>query len=123
MGLREKQINQQSGLLTLAYALIATQTFSRIDSGHYTLGSGAAITVTLPVPKAGPSDQGGDDGKILMFTTATAHAHIVNSTALAFNGNNDTATSSAAIGNFLMLVANGGVWYVCSNLNFTLSEV
>jgi hypothetical protein len=88
---------------------------------HYTLGSGGAITITLQTPVAGSQASGGDDGKVAMFSTLTAQAHVVQTAANKIQTNKVTATSSAAIGNFLMMVANGGFWWPVSNLNFTLA--
>jgi len=88
---------------------------------HYTLGSAGAITVTLPTPVAGAQANGGDDGKVALFSTLTAQAHVVTTAANKIQTNKVTATSSAAIGNFLVMVANGGFWWPVSNLNFTLA--
>lgn len=90
-------------------------------AAFYTLGSGGAITITLQTPVAGSYGQGGDDGAIAVFSTLTAQAHIVQTAANKIQTNKVTATSSAAIGNFLMLIAFGGFWWPVSNLNFTLA--
>jgi hypothetical protein len=113
----EAQVSNTAG------ALATTQTLQGGFSiqQHFTLGSAGAITITLATPVAGSQQNGGDDGKILLFSTLTAQAHVVTTAANKINTNKITATSSAAIGNFLMLVANGGFWWVVSNLNFTLA--
>lgn len=115
-------LNQQAGD-GYTNALAATSIFTGPipQTAHYTLGSGGAITITLQTPVAGSQAAGGDDGKIAMFSTLTAQAHVVQTAANKIQTNKVTATSSAAIGNFLMLVANGGFWWVVSNLNFTLA--
>lgn len=106
-----------------AVALAATQIFTGVipTFQHYTLGTGGALTITLQTPVAGAQVNGGDDGKIAMFSTLTAQAHVVQTAANKIQTNKITATSSAAIGNFIMLVANGGFWWPVSNLNFTLA--
>jgi hypothetical protein len=113
----EAQVGNTAG------ALATTQTLQGAIpiQQHFTLGSAGAITVTLPTPLAGSQQNGGDDGKILMFSTLTAQAHVVTTAANKIQTNKVTATSSAAIGNFLILIANGGFWWAVSNLNFTLA--
>jgi hypothetical protein len=115
-------LEAQSGNLTGA-ALAATTVLAGLIplAQHYTLGSGAAITITLQTPIAGSQQNGGDDGKLAIFSTLTAQAHIVQTAANKIQTNKVTATSSAAIGNFLMMIANGGFWWVVSSLNFTLA--
>lgn len=116
-------IDAQSGNLAAGPALAATTVLAGPIpvAAHYTLGSGAAITITLQTPTAGSQVNQGDDGKIAIFSTLTAQAHIVQTAANKIQTNKVTATSSAAIGNFLMMVANGGFWWPVSNLNFTLA--
>jgi hypothetical protein len=113
----------ESQISNSASALATTQTLQGAIPlfQHYTLGSGAAITITLPTPVAGSQQLGGDDGKVAIFSTLTAQAHIVQTAANKIQTNKVTATSSAAIGNFLMMIANGGFWWPVSNLNFTLA--
>lgn len=121
MGAREQQLVQNSGISLLAQALATTPLTLAAQSGHFTLGTGGALTITIATPVAGPASQGGDDGKVISFSTLTAQAHVVQTAANKINTNKVTATSSAAIGNFIMLVANNGIWWVVSNLNFTLA--
>ena len=62
------------------------------------------------------------DGAMLIIVSQTAAAHTITYTA-GFNGGTtarDVATASAAIGNFLVLVSQGGIWWTMGNLNFTL---
>lgn len=115
-------IDAQSGNLTVA-ALAATTVLAGLIpvAQHYTMGSGGAITITLQTPLAGLQANGGDDGKMVIFSTLTAQAHIVQTAANKIQTNKITATSSAAIGNFLIMIANGGFWWPVSNLNFTLA--
>lgn len=126
MGAYTQALNAQapggaSGVKALAATLVMTAPIPRFQM--YTLGSGGAITITLPTPVAGDPNAAtpGDDGAIAVFSTLTAQAHIVQTAANKIQTNKVTATSSAAIGNFLMMIAAGGFWWPVSNLNFTLA--
>lgn len=90
-----------------------------IAAGVLFVGGGSATTVTLPDPPTGM------DGATLTVMTITAQEHIINnSSGSGFNGGgagSDVATFTAAAGNNLVLVANGGVWYIVNNVNGTLA--
>jgi hypothetical protein len=66
----------------------------------YEVTSGSADLTTLAAPIAGDPSIGGDDGKIIRFTSTTAFAHKITST-----GNLQTGTSSV---NSVALAANAG---------------
>ncbi|SRR5229473_1168370 len=86
---------------------------------------------TLAAPKAGVYPAGTavmqalgdaqDDGKVLRIISTTAFAHTVTTPANKINGNKLTATFAAAVGNNLVLIAFGGVWYVISSVGITLT--
>ena len=66
----------------------------------YEVTTGSADLTTLAAPNAGDPSTGGDDGKIIRFTSTTAFAHKITST-----GNLQTGTSSV---NSVALAANAG---------------
>jgi hypothetical protein len=74
----------------------------------------AVMTLALPVA-------GVDDGKRLRITSDTAFAHTVTTPATGFNGTTHIATFAAAIGNNVLLEAQGGTWLVIENTGVTLS--
>lgn len=78
----------------------------------------AALTIADPTNLT-------DDGKRLTITSKTAAAHTVdNSAGSGFNAGgaaSDVGTFGGAKGDTLELLAMGGVWYVTSKTNVTLS--
>lgn len=91
-----------------------------IQSGTVTLGSGAAIAMTLAAPVAGARAAGGDDGKKIYVVAATAHAHTVTTPAAGINGTLHIATY-AAIGDGVEFEAVNGVWMTRSLKGAVLS--
>jgi hypothetical protein len=83
-------------------------------TGLVTIGSGAALAMTLANPASGT-----DDGKVLTVAAATAHAHTL-TVAANFDGSHHILTYSAA-GQNIVLMALGGAWYLISNYGGTLS--
>jgi len=120
------QSQVQSVLASALQKRVAVVTTTPVTLGTneptvYFFNGAAADTINLAAPVAGGPGTG-DDGKELTFITITAHAHVVKAaSAGTINGADQTATSSAAAGNILKLVAFNGGWWVESNLNFTLS--
>ena len=80
------------------------------------IGTSGALAMTLPNP---PSAHFG----MLVIVATTAQAHTVTNTT-GFNAgstSSDVGTFGGAIGDSLILVAIGGVWYVVGNTNVTLA--
>lgn len=108
--------------LTSSAANVATYTSAGAiseTSGFVYIGSGGVLAMTLADPVTA------DNGKQLTIIASTAHAHTVsNAAGSGFNGGgagSDVGTYGGAIGDNLVLTANGGVWYVVSNTNVTLA--
>jgi hypothetical protein len=79
--------------------------------------------LTLAAPTAGGTGVG-DDGKELLILSTTAFAHTVTNSSPGFNNagsGGDVGTFSAAVGNYLRLIAYNGVWYVVGNVNVTIA--
>jgi hypothetical protein len=94
-----------------------------VQGGKAFLKAGSAAAMTLGAPVAGSQLNGGNDGLSLKIVALDAYAYTVTCAANSINGNKDTATWTAAIGNALTLEAFGGVW-IASGLNgVALSEV
>ena len=89
-------------------------------SGVVLIGGGGAKSMTLAAPI-----EGEDDGKMLIISAITAQAHTVTQATPEFNGiddgNNDVATFGGAIGDSMVIVAYGGVWYVVNLRNVTIA--
>lgn len=77
--------------------------------------AGVAV-MTLALPTTGV-----DDGKRMRITTTTAFAHTVTTPASGFDGTTHIATYAAAIGNNVLLEAQGGTWLVIENTGVTLT--
>lgn len=71
--------------------------------------SAAAITIAAPSTL--------DNGKVVSVITKTAQAHVITSAVDGFNekGSSGTVTFTAAIGNKVILEAEGGHWYAAGN--------
>lgn len=83
---------------------------------------GTACAVTLPAPTAGKPDAGGHDGMTIRFVSTTAAAHTVTNSSPGFNNGStasDVATFGAAIGNWFIVEAYNGIWYIVGALNVT----
>lgn len=113
-----------SGTATLTSAADNVATYTTAGaisetSGYVYIGSGGALAMTLADPATA------DNGKTLTIIASTAQAHTVsNAAGSGFNGGGaaaDIGTYGGAIGDNLVLTANGGVWYVVSNTNVTLA--
>ena len=83
-------------------------------TGIAVLKAGSAAAMTLVVPPTGAN---------LTIVAADAHAYTVTTSANKVNGNSDTLTWTAAVGNSITLVGSGGIWYVALNTGVALSEV
>jgi hypothetical protein len=88
-----------------------------IKNGYVVLSKGGAAAITI----AAPTDVV-DDGCKLEIVTLTAQAHVITSAVDGFNakGSSGTATFTAAIGNALTLLANGGHWYAINLSGVTI---
>ena len=73
-------------------------------SGIYSIGSGAALHMTLATPTT-PAQ----DGIQITIVAGTAHAHYVTTAANIINGADDKVLF-AAIGDFVTLLSVGGLW-------------
>lgn len=82
-----------------------------------TKGTAAALTLAAPTATT-------HDGVEILIMSTTAAAHTVTATTIGFNAGDaasDVCTFTAAIGNYISVVAYQGEWYVTSNLNGTLA--
>lgn len=100
--------------------LTATGTINKnyLQGGHIALAGSSAITITISSPAVS------DDRVRLSFLATTAQAHIIVYPTIGFNGGGaggDTATLGGAKGDNIQLEAQGGVWYIVSSVNATLS--
>lgn len=78
----------------------------------------AATDITLASPTSGT-----DDGKQLWIISKTAAAHVITCTA-GFGGgttSRDVATFGGAINDGMLIVAEGGVWWVVETRNVTIA--
>lgn len=86
--------------------------------------------MTLATPSAGLYPAGvpdsmspdvRDDGKRLLVYDTTGNAHTITTAANKINGNKHIATFGGTIGDFIVLEAFNGIWYVLSSNGITLS--
>lgn len=90
----------------------------------YEITTGSADLTTLAAPTAGDPSTGGDDGKIIRFTSTTAFAHRITSTGNLQTGTSSTAsvTLAANAGASVTLKAYNGKWQIIgSNGTLTLA--
>jgi hypothetical protein len=81
------------------------------------VGGSGSVALTLAEPTAGT-----DDGKIVRFTSLSAHDSTITPGTVGFNAGNDTiATLGGAIGDGLTVVAYNGEYYILSNINATIA--
>lgn len=83
-------------------------------SAFITKGSAAVLTLTKPTA-------GTKDGFTLTVISTTAFAHTITTGANGFNGSLTTATFGAAVGNFIVLKAFNGSWWVVGNTGVVLT--
>ena len=80
-------------------------------SGNYVINSTGVTTATLAAPTSGIQD-----GTVIMFTSNTAHAHVISASGLINNGATgspfNTATLAAFPGASITFMAFGGKWNV-----------
>ena len=91
--------------------------------GKAYLKAGSAAAMTLALPIAGAQLNGGNDGMVTKIIAQDAYAYTVTTPANGINGNKDTATWTAAVGNTLTLEAFGGEWYATGLQGVALTEV
>lgn len=60
------------------------------------------------------------DGQMVTIVSQTAAAHVITATNL-INGDDDTMTFGAAIGNCITLYADGGEWFSGMLINVTIT--
>jgi len=86
-----------------------------IKSGIVILSKGSAAAITIAVP-----DQ---DGQVLFIVTSTAQAHVITQATDGFNakGSSGTCTYTAAVGNAVTLVSQGGHWWATTKTGVTLA--
>jgi hypothetical protein len=86
-----------------------------------------AMTLALPIagsyPAGVPLSLGDprDDGKKLLVVSTTAFAHTITTPANGINKTLHIATFGAAVGNWVLLIAFQGTWYMVGQLGVTLS--
>ena len=89
-----------------------------ITSGLAALTKAGVAAMTLAAPTVTT-----DDGKILRIVSTTANAHTITQTTPGFNNagsSKDVATFGGAVGDYLLVVAYQGVWYVIGSSGATL---
>jgi hypothetical protein len=83
----------------------------------------AVAQIVLPAPTPGPITSGGDDSKMVRFSSTTAYAHVITCPTVGFNakGSSGSATMGAAIGSQISFLAYQGNWYTTSAINTALT--
>ena len=94
-----------------------------IQPGVQLIVNAGVAALTLTQPKAGPPDQGGQDGLTMQFISTTAEAHTITTSAHGINGTDDTATFGGAIGDSITFKAFNGIWLAIALNGVVLSEV
>lgn len=92
-----------------------------IKEGFAVITKAGVAVMTLAAPTAGLPSAGGDDTKVLTIVSTTAQAHTVTTPANKVNAASTTLTFGAAIGNFVQVLAYGGVWYTLGKTGVTVS--
>jgi hypothetical protein len=82
-----------------------------IKEGLVSIDGTSALAMTLAAPASGLQSAGGDDGRLLRILSTTAFAHTVTTPANAIAPSHHVITFSAAAGEWIELVADGGLWY------------
>lgn len=110
----------QAGLAVPFSAVVPVQTISgdgaiTLSSGIVILSKGSAAAITIALP-----DQ---DGQQLYVVTSTAQAHVITQGTDGFNakGSSGTCTYTAAVGNAVMLISQGGHWWAPVKTGVTLA--
>lgn len=86
-------------------------------NGTIFVTKGGVCAMTLAAPATS------QNGMKLNIVSTTAYAHTVTNTSPGFNDGStasDVGTFGAAKGNYLRLVAYGGIWWVVGSANVTL---
>jgi hypothetical protein len=115
-------IGNMTGLLaavapTVVSASSGALAIPTIGNGSFSLTYAGAGGYTLVRPAAV------DDGKILTIVTEVAQAHVITCSTDGFNakGSSGTATWTAAIGNYLVLMARNTHWFNVGILGVALA--
>jgi hypothetical protein len=85
-----------------------------ITEGYVFITKAGVAAMTLALPNAGLPSAGGDDGRVLVINSTTAHAHTVTTPGNGINGNTHIATFSGDVTDSLELVAYNGAWRTVS---------
>jgi hypothetical protein len=111
------------GTSAIAMTLAAPVAGAIIPGGKVFLKTGTAGAFTLPQPIPGSQLNGGNDGMVCKIIALDAEAYVITTPANGINGNKDTATWSAAVGNNMTLEAFNGVWLATGLVGVALTEV
>lgn len=110
----------ESGLAVAAGQVAPIQTITgdgaiTVNCGFVLLSKGSAAAITIALP-----DQ---DGQWIYVVTSTAQAHVITQGTDGFNakGSSGTCTFTAAIGNAVLLVSQGGHWWAPVKTGVTLA--
>ncbi len=110
----------QSGNAVPQSAILDVQTITgdgaiTLKSGVVVLSKASAAAITIAVP-----DQ---DGQQLHVVTSTAQAHVITQATDGFNAKaaSGTCTFTAAVGNSVTLVSQGGHWYTVVKNGVTIA--
>ena len=98
-------------------ATISSNGAATIADGITLIGGSGATAVTLAQPVAGEQD-----GITMKFCAISAQAHTITTSADGINGVGDTITFGGAIGDCVVLQAEGGVWYEVGGVGVVLTE-
>lgn len=116
-GFAQAHLLQLNTLIGQVQLFLASATIPA-PSGLIAMGSGGAITLTIPAPSAA------QDGVLAFFYTDTAQAHIVSftgATLLSVGVAKTTSTSGGLIGEFLLVMARAGKWVVIASAGQTFA--
>lgn len=130
------QLNQNFGFGTLSFglgvpaAIAASGAINPNQSGSYVATKAGVAAMTLAAPLSGAPiytsagvNTGGNDGTVLVISSATAYAHTITATGLFADGAGDVneATFAAHAGASITVMAYGGKWLVIALQNVTMS--
>jgi hypothetical protein len=114
-----QQLDEANNLAVAEYIVAG----AIIPGGKVFLKTGTAGAFTLPQPIPGAQLNGGNDGMVTKIIALDAEAYVITTSANGINGNKDTATWTAAVGNNMTLEAFNGVWLATGLVGVALTEV
>jgi hypothetical protein len=105
-----------AGAITLAPGVYnSTQTGA--VSGCVDISGSTVLAMTLALPAAGPTSNGGQDGTLMViFADTTSKQHTITTPANGIQGSLHVITMAAAAFSAITLMAYNGSWWVVANV-------